>query len=606
MLLDKRPATPELVAGLPGGVHDDAADASGPSRPASQRLDVVVLMVAVVAPSLFLPFTSAPFTDGKLVVVLAAAAMAVPSLRRCDRRLAWAAGSWVAAVAAATILGVHPLTSMLGREDQGSGLALVAACAVLLVAGTRVTGRLKARLAAWLMWTGVAASLVAAAARFSPALVRAVFGRPLGFEAAGLPPLGHPVYVGAFLGVSMAATAFVARTRPRLAAVAIIVLTSGISITGKRAPVAAGVAALIVAASAVHLPRRRIAALAAVSVVVAASWTGFDAIAKPSVPLSAARRLDELASGSALARPYVWMSSARAWSRRPVLGWGPGATGVANLSSATMREASVTGRVFTDAHNILVESAVTTGIAGAGALIGLLGFVLLRMRRAGPGWIAGAVVALGAHHLLQPVNVSLTPLLFLLLGVGVASAVPGTPGDRRRGLLSPVVLVAAVAMSGLAMTRLAASTMEANGRTYYSRTHDSLGAATRIEPWRMTALSALITQLALDARSRPDVAREVRLLTGRLLREHRWSLNARLIAADAEFLMRNIPAAAALLDQHLAIFPHDAMALAFRARIAEALGDSVGARRFREASLRLEPQGPAKNTGLPSSRAGRG
>lgn len=604
MLLDRRPATPELVAGRPEDGCDDAAGDARPLRAASQRLDAAVLMTAVVAPSLFLPFSSAPFTDGKLVAVLVAAAMAVPSLRRCDRRLALAAGAWVASAAAATVLGVHPLASVLGREDQGSGLALVAACAVLLIAGTRVSGHLKARLAAWLMWTGMVAALVAAVARFSPTLVRAVFGRPLGFEAAGLPPLGHPVYVGAFLGVSMAAAAFVARTRPRVAMVAIVILTSGISITGKRAPVAAGVAGLIVAAAAVRLPRRRITALAAVSIVVAASWTGYDAIARPSVPVSAARRLDELGSGSALARPYVWMSSARALGRRPVLGWGPGATGVANLSSATMREASVTGRVFTDAHNIFVETAVTAGIAGSGALIGLLGFVLLRMRRAGPGWVAGAVFALGVHHLLQPLNVSLTPLLFLLLGVGAASAMPRSPTPRRRRSLAPVVLVLVVAMAGLSLARLAASTMEANGRTYYSRSHDALVVATRIEPWRVTALSALITELALDARSKPEVASEVRRLTARFVREHRWSLNARLVAADAEFLMRNMPAAAALLDRHLAIFPHDAMALAFRARVAEALGDTLGARRFREASLRLEPQGPAKDIGLPSSRAG--
>lgn len=604
MLLARRPATPEVAARLPGDVHDDAPGTTGPSRPSSQRIDAVVLMVAVVAPSLFLPFTSAPFTDGKLLAVLAAAAMAVPSLRRCDRRLAVAAGAWVAAVAAATITGVHPLASLLGREDQANGLVLFSACAVLLVAGTRVTGELKARLAAWLMWTGVAASLVAAVARFSPAVVRVVFGRPLGFEAAGLPPLGHPVFVGAFLGVSMAAAAFVARTRPRLATLVILVLTSGISITGKRGPLAAGVAALIVAATAVRLPRRRTVALVAVSIVVAASWTGFDAIVKPSVPVSAARRLDELGSGSALARPYVWMSSARAWSRRPVLGWGPGATDVANLSSATMREASVTGRVFGDAHNIFVESAVTTGVAGTGALVGLLGVVLMRMRRARPGWVAGAVVALGVHHLLQPVNVSLTPLLFLLLGVGAASTVSWSPRARLRWSVTPLVLVVVVAMSGLALIRLAASTMEANGRTYYSRSHDSLAESIRIEPWRVTALSALITELAVDARSRPAMAGKVRRLTGRLLREHPWSLNVRLVAADAEFLMRNAPAAAALLDEHLVIFPHDAMALAFRARVAESLGDEKGARRFREASLRLEPEGPAKHRESPSSRAG--
>jgi hypothetical protein len=139
---------------------------------------------------------------------------------------------------------------------------------------------------------------------------------------------------------------------------------------------------------------------------------------------------------------------------RPVLGSGPGRFRAATSRFRTLRLVRAEGadRLFVDAHDMIVEYAVTTGLPG---LALLLGWLTLAVRRA--GWrspLAGFAVIVLAMHLVEPQNVALTPVAFLALGAAA-------PAGRRASVplrsLVPVQAVLATAAAGTAALLLVGS-----------------------------------------------------------------------------------------------------------------------------------------------------
>lgn len=566
-------------------------------RPTTGPVEVALFLLLVVAPIAIAPFTASPSFDVKLLIL--APAGLILALRRdtFSGPLAIPVVLWLGAAAVASVAGVDPWQSLLGREDQGTGLLFLAVCGVMLLAGTQLSDRTLERLPAWLAGAGVGVAVIAIAARFAPGWWHDATGRPLGAHGGGLPPLGHAVFVGAFLAAGLAAAAALARRRPIAGIVAVAVMSAGIVLTGKRGPVVFAFVALAVALVRMRVPVRRAGAFVATMLAVVASLTVIDvssSSSSSSAPLSAARRYDEVLTGSAAQRPAVWSAAVRAWQQRPVTGWGPGNTAGATLSSATESEARTMERIWQDAHNLGVESLVTTGLAGLAALTAVLAVVLLRIRRGTrqAGWALGAAVALALHHAIQPMNLVVTPVFFLLLGIAGADrpGVPRLPGRASlRGALV-AVMAAAIVLSGL---RFAASAFEANGRRYFSAGHETLRLALRLEPSRISAASYLAVQLAIDGKGSDAGTRRARAAAAELVRRHPWDPSVRLVAADVEIMLGDPVRAAAWLDRQLARFPNDALGLAFRGFAAKRAGDHAAAEGYLERARRINPGGAA-------------
>jgi hypothetical protein len=118
-------------------------------------------------------------------------------------------------------------------------------------------------------------------------------------------------------------------------------------------------------------------------------------------------------------RLRVWLQSAHYVLHHPLLGVGPGQLRTAMDSSATLSffQRVLVGRVLTDAHDIFVEVAVTTGLVGLACfLVWLFGAA----RIAGRSALLGFAAAMIAVELVEPINVAILPLAFLALGAATA------------------------------------------------------------------------------------------------------------------------------------------------------------------------------------------
>lgn len=135
--------------------------------------------------------------------------------------------------------------------------------------------------------------------------------------------------------------------------------------------------------------------------------------------------------GGVANRTEMWNAGVRAWTEHPVFGWGPNGFRNATEPRTTLRfvQAEGPGSVYSQAHNLVVEVLVTTGIGGV-VLLG--GFTWLAVRRArGPlAWYAAGVMVTWT---LEPVVIATAPTALLALGLAMvpraASARPPLPDD---------------------------------------------------------------------------------------------------------------------------------------------------------------------------------
>lgn len=553
---------------------------AAPLRP--RVLEVGLFCVLVAAPLAFTPFTAAPFADPKLVLLVAGTLLAVLGGVGADRLVAGAAGVWVGALALATALGVDPWWSLMGPENQGTGLIALGASAVLLCVGTGVPDDLRARLPAWLFWTGVAVSVVAVMGRFVD------IGGDNWTLGALSSTLGHRVFVGSFVAACVVAAMALSWRRPVVLA-GLLLLGSGLAVTAVRAAWVAVLVGLLVALWRGRRGWRTAFGILLPLVVAVGAWTLVDPVLpkEGDIGFSAAPRFAQLEEGSAAQRVAGGKAYLRAWSDDPLLGSGPGTAWGPYLSHATPDEVRVAGRDWADAHNIVLELGVTTGTVGVVALLLLAAAVLWGARRAPPGraWALGAAVTLGLIHLLQPLNLVLTPMLFLTAGMSLVSVSGSRRVDLRRWWMLGLVGLALL----LALGRFGASSLERYGQTYDSPT--ALRTARALDPGRLTATDALAKYRAIDARARREgAAAEARELATEGIRSHGWHPAVRLIAADVEILLDDRGAALARLAAHLERFPNDPLALGGAARLHLEAGRQERARSLARRALAADPQ----------------
>lgn len=531
----------------------------------SRSLELGLGLIVIALPLSLLPASMAPFVDAKLVV-LAAGTLLLWSGRGGESssdggaNLTIAAALWAAAVVAAGLAGVDRWWSLLGPENIGNGLLLLGPAAALLVVATRVPDEVRARIPLWLVGTSAAVAVLGLASKIWP---RLAVGDGIAMALDGS-TLGHPVFVASFVAVGVVAAVGVPKLKPGWLVLLLVVLSSALAVSTKRVGWVALAVGLGMALWRARPPRKRVLLIVGTVAASLAAWTLVDTLLTPSASLSGARRFGELRVGSAHSRIGAWSVLGSAWANRPVLGWGPGNTWSAYVSSATPSQLGVE-RGYGDSHNILVEMAVTTGVIGLAAFLMLAGVVTKEMRRAGrsAGWALGAAAALFVHHLMQPMHVVLTPLLFLMAGLACR---PGAAVDNERTHSAAVPLshrfvrplVAVLLAAGLlfAAGSLAGSVLERQGRTYASEW--ALRASLAVSPGRITAAQALATTLALDARSGDAAARrEARELMARTVELHPWNPGVRLVAADVHTLMRDPAGAAVWTARHFARFPGD-------------------------------------------------
>lgn len=128
----------------------------------------------------------------------------------------------------------------------------------------------------------------------------------------------------------------------------------------------------------------------------------------------------------------MWDSGVEALTERPIVGWGPGRFRTAGTSHADLEFVLKRGpdTLDLDAHNIVVEVAVATGIIGTAAAGAWAFFALRRVR----GMLLGIVFIMGVSALLQPLYLGTTIPLMAALGAS------GAPRRKRGAPRDPLLL----------------------------------------------------------------------------------------------------------------------------------------------------------------------
>ncbi|MGO9910650.1 MAG: O-antigen ligase family protein [Acidimicrobiales bacterium] len=123
----------------------------------------------------------------------------------------------------------------------------------------------------------------------------------------------------------------------------------------------------------------------------------------------------------------VWRIAFHALLHHLLIGVGPGQfeAGTAPFIGHAFALKLPSGDLFTDAHNLLIEAAVTTGILGLLCLLGWLGVSLVRARNTMVLFAIGGL----AVALVEPLNIATMCLIFLALGA--CSVAAPSPTDSR-------------------------------------------------------------------------------------------------------------------------------------------------------------------------------
>lgn len=258
-------------------------------------------------------------------------------------------------------------------------------------------------------------------------------------RAPGL--LGNPVFLGGLLAAALWLVLHRLGSSWRWVPV-VVLFGAALQLSGSRFSLAVAVLTLPAALLTKALGGRKvlIAAVALVCGIVSGSQ-----ISEQRGSLSGTQRAfsQPVFSDGLANRVENWKTAPAALRDRPLVGWGPNRYGQATSARRTLAVAE--GRpetLYTDAHNLIVEYAVTTGLGGLALLLALIVLSLRASVLTSP--LTGFALLALAGHMLQPQNVALTPVAFLALGAGMT-------GLRLPPLLPPPRwIVAGAAGLGLA------------------------------------------------------------------------------------------------------------------------------------------------------------
>jgi len=524
-------------------------------------------------PLAFSPFSAGPFADLKLVLLAAGAVCLWLSGLPVDRRLAWPAVVWVLVTAVAVVAGVDPTRGMTASTTGGGGgLLLTGCCAYLVAVGPSIPSRLLPRIRNWIGWTALVVALLQIANVLWPARLADI--AHVGFVGS---TFGNQIFASAFVAVGLVAVVGNERLPIGVRLAVSAMLAFGLSAAGERSSALLPILGLVIAFRRSRVPMGRAALLFGWVVAMFIVWQVVETTLPASDVNSATGQFQSIQTDAA--RVVMWRVSAHGWLERPILGWGPATTQSAYLHTATIADVNRAGRGWADAHDLFLETAVTTGALGLLALLWLAWRVLARATRAPSdrGWILAAAAVLAAFALVEPMNLVLTPFLFLFAGIAVGRSEPtgvAPPAERRSGAGRITAGVALGIALLVTLLMLAAATLERWGTAYGEPW--AYRDALRLEPWRLSASETLAKQLAFDGlNGNGAAADEARAIITSAVADHPWDPNVRLFAGEDETVLGNGAAAERWYRAHLARFPGDVAIVIQRVNAPPGLSTSI-------------------------------
>jgi hypothetical protein len=332
-----------------------------------QVVDLGVFLLIVAAPLIFTPFSQSPFGDPKLVAVAAAALAMWAAGSTTVRSLVWVASVWVVATMVAAVAGTDPSRGLTAQTTgEGAGLIVVLVCAVVLLTGAGSSDRLRDRARRWLVGTCVTIGVFAVLIRLAPGTSGHLGG--LSFVGA---TMGNQLFAGALMAAGMVA-AMGDREQPLKRQLPVVGLLALATATfGERSALVLPVVGVIAFLIRARIPWRRAAALAVCVLAVLGAWQAVAAhlpTGGRGATLTVASQLTDTQ------RFTVWrVLLTRSVEDHPIVGWGPGATQSAYLADATEAEVRSTTRLWADAHDLALETLVTSGVLGLLGLLAVLG-----------------------------------------------------------------------------------------------------------------------------------------------------------------------------------------------------------------------------------------
>ncbi len=397
--------------------------AADPARPRPGEYGVLVAVLGLLLGAL--PAAGAFFWSPKATVALVMigpglVALVVAAFAR--DRAAVAGLAFLGVAGLATVLSPSPLLAVTGLYNDGTGLLFLGAVVGAWALGRRL-GPASRDLLVYALLGAAVVNAVMVWLQMSSFFTNDLFAL---VDDRGLGLLGNPVHATAFLVGAAAlaverlphraappATASTARepVGPLALTLLLAVFASAVQLTGGRIGIV--LLALVAVRALVRTGLRR----GAVVVVAFALGVGCAAVVFPS-GTGAAGRLADSGSSTFGGRVDRWRTAVPAVGDRPVLGIGPGlyrrATSVHDTAAAA--RAFGADSLYRDAHDVFVETVVTTGILGLVALV----LWLLLAARGAHGALAWFAVFAGVSLLFQPSFVGLTPVIALALGAAAA------------------------------------------------------------------------------------------------------------------------------------------------------------------------------------------
>jgi tetratricopeptide (TPR) repeat protein len=306
---------------------------------------------------------------------------------------------------------------------------------------------------------------------------------------------------------------------------------------------------------------------------------------------------ERIASGGGFtARTEMWRVSADAVRERPLLGRGPGSFQAATTPIRTLEfvDAEGEGRYFFDAHNLIVEYAVTTGLVGALLLLAWLALELLRLDIRSP--LAGFALVTLVIHLVQPQTAVITPLAMLALGAAGASRDVRASQPHARAPLGLGLATAASAVLGVVLAASVAAGFWFLDQARLDFEDAKAHAADRLLPdawWQAKEQRARVLILRAREANAPEFPTAALQLRRHAAADAASDPRPLLALADTYLQLGRQEEANRTLDEVLRVDPWSVPALNARARGHLASNEPGDAKTLLERSIRVKAAQPA-------------
>ncbi len=551
---------------------------SGPATPASPAVASPLCGLLAVAAAALLPLVFSPQAfhlswapkAAVGLVVVGPGLVALARLVAARSRPAMLAALFLVWAGLCTLASESVPLAVLGGINHGTGLVFIALLVGCWALGRQLGELRRRQLALILVLVATANALMAwlqAHDLVPPALESP--GRSSGF-------MGNPVHLGALCaGALWLLARRVGREEGQwawLAAVAAV--AGGAQLSGGRT--AAVLCAVAVLGGLWRASFRRAAA------VLAAACLGFAVFPLGAQGASqvSTRSVGPEAGTQVALRWDLWRMGLEASAERPVWGWGPGRFETATsprLTAPLVRD----GR-WRDAHNVVVEYAVTTGPLG----LALFGWWLAAAARRSRGPLAGFALAAGLYLLVQPQSVAVTPLI--LLALGASGPRPADPARAWGGWTAAAAAGSALGLVGAGLLLVGEASLERgftdSSLPDYRRAHRVL------PPWPEVSVLGSRIEAYHALSSRREEHRTGSLALAReATRRDPSDATSWAYVANLELAWGSDARAATAVERALSRNPWQGMALGARAELARRRSDHTARA---DACRRLSQLGP--------------